>query len=99
MADPRYFIRADGRIKGPFGLPDLQRLIRRGLLLPEHEVSTDRTSWVEAGRYEALFPAPDAAMQAVRPTTAAPSPPTSSPSAVQSRYGAPAAAIPRRTVA
>lgn len=85
MSDARYFIRADGRIKGPFALPDLQRLVGRGLLLPEHEVSNDRVSWVEAGRYETLFPQADPAMQSARPT---PAPARSQPAPTAPRYSA-----------
>jgi ABC-type multidrug transport system ATPase subunit len=49
------FIRANGRIKGPFSNPDILRLARNGTVRPEHEISVDRRNWMPAGEYPGLF--------------------------------------------
>src|SRR5438045_3698942 len=56
-----YFIRARGKITGPFDVPGLQKLVRRGLLSRVHEISSDRLNWSMAGEFEELFPARAAA--------------------------------------
>ena len=52
-----YYVRARGKISGPFDLVGLQKLIRRNALSRMHEVSSDRREWAPAGQFEELFPA------------------------------------------
>ncbi len=51
----KYFVRIRGKIMGPFTLDQLTSLKNRGRLHDEHEVSTDRSTWVPANRIEGLF--------------------------------------------
>ena len=51
----KYFVRIRGKIMGPFSLDQLVSLKNRGRLHDEHEVSTDRSTWVPATRIEGLF--------------------------------------------
>src|SRR4051812_22549710 len=62
MADAKYFIRSRGRVTGPFDLPALTRLVRRGMLLAVDEISENRTSWSRAGDYDELFPGHESAI-------------------------------------
>lgn len=55
MASEGYYIRARGKITGPFDLNALQKLVRRGSLSRIHEVSSDRISWASAGDFGELF--------------------------------------------
>src|SRR5687767_3867747 len=56
MAESRYFVRSRGRISGPFDLPGLQKLVRRGQLSRSDQVSPDKVDWSSAGEFEDLFP-------------------------------------------
>jgi hypothetical protein len=51
-----FYMRAKGKISGPYDLLTLQKLIQRGVLTQLHEVSADQRTWVAAGEYEDLFP-------------------------------------------
>lgn len=50
-----YFMRARGKIFGPFSVDQLQTLRRRGQLSRVHEVSIDRDNWRPASSYPELF--------------------------------------------
>jgi hypothetical protein len=70
-----YYVRARGRISGPFDPVALQRMVRRGVLSRVHEVSTDKLKWVAAAElaevFEAAHPSRDAAQhEADGPSTA-----------------------------
>jgi uncharacterized RDD family membrane protein YckC len=52
----KYYVRARGKINGPFDAAALQKLVRRGMLSRMHEISSDRQSWTPAGEVEELFP-------------------------------------------
>ncbi len=56
MADDTFYMRVRGKVSGPFDIPTLQKLVRRGALSRIHEVSGDRITWTHAGEYEDLFP-------------------------------------------
>ena len=56
MADEAFYVRVRGKISGPFDIPTLQKLVRRGELSRIHEISRDRTAWSTAGEFEDLFP-------------------------------------------
>ncbi len=78
-----YFVRARGRITGPFDLPMLQKMVQRGSVSRVHEISEDRVSWSAAREFNELFPAgSDARAGAVSTSPTVPSTPTSSPPAV-----------------
>jgi hypothetical protein len=57
MAENGQYIRVRGKISGPFDVPSLQKLVRRGTLSRMHEISPDRVNWAPAGEFEELFPA------------------------------------------
>jgi hypothetical protein len=50
-----YYIRMQGRVTGPFEMDRLKALRARGVLQPFHEISSDRTTWNEAGTLPELF--------------------------------------------
>src|SRR5262245_21045847 len=50
-----WFVRARGRILGPFTLSQLSSLRDRGQLSQFHEVSPDRRSWIRAAGVPELF--------------------------------------------
>ncbi|HEX4054692.1 MAG TPA: hypothetical protein VHX86_10545 [Tepidisphaeraceae bacterium] len=56
MADSGFFLRVRGKVSGPFDLPGLQKLVRRGMLSRIHEISSDQVTWNTAGEFEDLFP-------------------------------------------
>lgn len=56
MADTVYFVRTRGKVTGPFDIPTLHKLVRRGSLTTMDELSEDRRAWSRAGDYEDLFP-------------------------------------------
>jgi hypothetical protein len=84
MAD-QFFVRIRGKISGPYDVPSLQKLVRRGMLSRIHQISSDRQSWSAAGEFEDLFPAPatsaavqvteSAAIEVDEPVAAPPSAP------------------------
>ncbi len=51
-----WFIRIQGRVRGPFPLQKLEQLRDQGRLDPRTEVSANRTSWVLAGSLLELYP-------------------------------------------
>ena len=73
MTESKYFVRAQGRITGPFDLAQLESMRSRGLVARFHEISTDRSTWSKAGDLIELFPAPS---QEPAPLLATPSPPS-----------------------
>jgi len=87
MSSRGYFIRAQGKISGPFDLPALQKLVRRGLLSRLQEISGDRRAWNRAGDVEELFPSnPVSTAPAAKPAfstaaAAAPAAPVAEPAA------------------
>ncbi len=56
MAADSFYVRARGKVSGPYDVATLQKLVRRGALSRIHEISDDRSSWAAAGEYEDLFP-------------------------------------------
>ncbi len=60
-----WYVRASGRVLGPFSLPQLTSMRDRGQLLQAHELSQDRRSWVKAtdlpGLYKPAVQSPAAA--------------------------------------
>lgn len=62
--DTQYFLRDRNRVTGPFDLPQLQAMKRRGRLARFHQLSSDRRNWVGAETIPGLF---DAASDVVEP--------------------------------
>lgn len=58
MSDKQFYLRIQGRVTGPFTLPQLQSLRKRGTLRGFHELSEDRATWQPAAEVTELFPAP-----------------------------------------
>jgi hypothetical protein len=56
MSETKYFVRARGRITGPFDTGTLTRLVRRGMITAVDEISENRQSWERAGEFAELFP-------------------------------------------
>ena len=56
---PAYYVRIRGRQRGPFSLPKVQDLVRRGELSRKHEVSTDGHVWKSAVEFAEVFSAPN----------------------------------------
>ena len=52
----KFFIRSRGRVEGPFTVPRLHELARRGRFGRFHHVSKDRQVWERASAYPELFP-------------------------------------------
>lgn len=84
MPDPpaeggRYYVRARGKISGPYDLVQLETLRRRGQLARFHEVSADGRTWAKAGSLSGIFepPPPRAPRPAAnaRPSAAEPATP------------------------
>jgi hypothetical protein len=80
-----YYLRAKGKVTGPFDLPALLRLARAGVLSRADEVSSDREHWSLAGEMKELasalapvgvivtpspLPAPSLIARAARPAVA-----------------------------
>jgi|GEM_PF-3027265 len=63
----QYYVRAKGKILGPFGIEALKSLRDRGRLSRVHEISTDRHTWQPAARFEQLF----STTRSARPSRAA----------------------------
>lgn len=87
-ASEDWFMRARGRVLGPFTLAQLMSLRDRGQLSQFHEVSRDRRSWAPAGRVVEIFGggsgtdgvgATDAVDQMVYAVADDPAPPSSGP--------------------
>lgn len=76
-----FYVRAKGRISGPFDVATLQKLVRRGALSRAHEISSDRANWNPAGEFEELFPSSRGAMPEPAPVQAA-AVPTTAPAPV-----------------
>lgn len=49
------FVRINGKIAGPLSASDLKRAVEKGLLKGEHELSTDKVTWIQADQVEDLF--------------------------------------------
>jgi hypothetical protein len=58
MAEPLYFVRARGRITGPYSVDQLETLHARGQFGRFHEVSLDQVSWAPADSIPGLFSGP-----------------------------------------
>jgi hypothetical protein len=58
MSETTWYIRARGRITGPFSVKQLEALRKRGQLARFHELSEDRQSWSSAALLPGLFPEP-----------------------------------------
>ena len=56
MADETFYVRVRGKVTGPYDVPSLQKLVRRGTLSRIHEISSDQNKWTNAGQFEDLFP-------------------------------------------
>lgn len=57
MSDNRYYVRARGKVLGPFSAGQLRSLQGRGQLSRLDEVSEDRQNWMPASEVAGLFPA------------------------------------------
>src|SRR5271155_2978838 len=73
MTEPRYFVRTQGRVSGPFTVSQIRALYQRGHFGRFHEVSPDQRTWQPAGELPELFPVPTAPARPVPAPT--PSPP------------------------
>jgi serine/threonine protein kinase len=86
MATQHWYIRAQGKVTGPFELEALIQKRERGQLLPHHEVSLDGQTWVPATTLDELLsgkvpesaPAP-ASPEVVPPAPAPPGPDPAAP--------------------
>lgn len=58
-----YSVRIRGREHGPFSLPKMRELVRKGQVGRMHEVSTDGVTWQAASSYAELFSKDDAAQE------------------------------------
>ncbi len=58
MTEPRYFVRTQGRVSGPFTVNQIRALHQRGHFGRFHEVSADQRTWQPAGEFPELFPVP-----------------------------------------
>jgi hypothetical protein len=58
MTEPRFFVRNQGRVSGPFTIGQIRALHQRGHFGRFHEVSPDQRSWQPAGELPELFPVP-----------------------------------------
>ena len=52
----QYYLRANGKIRGPFELERLRSMRERNRLGPRDELSADRRAWMPAGTVTAIFP-------------------------------------------
>ena len=50
-----WYVRASGRVLGPFNWPQITSMRDRGQLLQAHELSQDRRSWVKATDLPGLY--------------------------------------------
>jgi hypothetical protein len=57
MAEERFYVRIQGKVVGPFGVPQLRALRDRGQLRTFHEVSSDKQAWSAASSLAGVFPA------------------------------------------
>lgn len=55
-ATTQYYLRVDGKIRGPFELERLRSMRQRNRLGPRDELSVDRRTWMPAGTVTAVFP-------------------------------------------
>lgn len=60
-----YFVRARGRIQGPFTVTQLKKLRQRGQFSRAQEVSIDQISWQSASTLEAVFAVPKKTTQVI----------------------------------
>lgn len=67
-----YYVRARGRISGPFDSSTLQRMARRGMLSRVHEVSTDKLKWTSAAELADVFQVASSSLAAEVAEVAAP---------------------------
>ncbi len=58
MSEPTWYIRAQGRVTGPFTKPQLEGLRRKGKFARFHEVSQDRVTWTGASALAEIFAVP-----------------------------------------
>jgi hypothetical protein len=83
MTAPTWFVRVEGKVRGPFDLAQLERLLSRGVVAGEHEVSEDRLRWckvrdhplLRARTAQSAVPAPGRASPPPLPTRPPPPPP------------------------
>ena len=61
-----YYVKARGRVAGPFPVDRLQAMARQGQLSRIHDVSTDGKKWQKASRFSELF---QVDQPAAKPTT------------------------------
>lgn len=57
MSGEAYYVRARGKVTGPFNVDELRSMRSRGQLGRFHELSTDQFTWAPASSLEHLFPA------------------------------------------
>jgi len=55
MAEKAYFVRMRGHMEGPYGLAELRRRIRLGMVTRVHEISSDGRTWKPARQFPELF--------------------------------------------
>ncbi|MBN1863719.1 MAG: hypothetical protein JW808_02335 [Victivallales bacterium] len=51
-----FYLKKSKKVFGPFDLGKLQDMVASGMIMPEHQISEDRVTWVDAGRIKELFP-------------------------------------------
>ena len=57
MSQNNYYVKdRHDNVIGPYSAPELRRLARQGVVLPDCYVSTDRQRWVPAAKVQNLFP-------------------------------------------
>ncbi|HET6249860.1 MAG TPA: trypsin-like peptidase domain-containing protein [Tepidisphaeraceae bacterium] len=72
MSDGPFYVRAKGKITGPFDLPMLEKLVRRGTVSRLDELSINRITWQAAAQIESLFPPVPSAIPARQVATVVP---------------------------
>ncbi len=55
MGELSFYVRMRGSVTGPYELPALRTMVRRGALSRIHELSADGTAWAAAGTHSELF--------------------------------------------
>ncbi len=80
MTSPTWFVRVDGKVRGPFALAQLEQLLSRGLLDWHHEVSEDRLSWQPLSQHPQFAARIPVLELAPQPARVPPPPPPRPPS-------------------
>ena len=82
-----WFVRGDGKIRGPFNPAQIRQFLARGIVLAHHELSADRLRWVRLADHPELGNGPGDAPPSVpgRSATGTRMPPPPLPKTVLER--------------